>query len=216
MGTKDLSKENLYESVKAIIESEEQHIHFDQHKLFTLFGIAFQYLLFLSTKKPGHYIIRLEDSILAEKLARKAKDDTTRKFITRLLLPRRLKYGQSTFFLDFFHPGSWHQTNNLGKDKIKAALIVKNTTNTPFQDKHIPFETSEEETTPEIENISFPEDWYYTSLRETITQTLVIAYEKEFPNSHPMRFSFIKKEKEKVADGVKISQEIDIDAIKDH
>ena len=84
-GKKDLDKSTLYEAVKTLVEHPAKHIHLDQQKLFTLFSIAFQYILFRSTKHPGHYIIRIEDPSLAEKLARKAKDETTRKFIGRLI-----------------------------------------------------------------------------------------------------------------------------------
>ena len=93
--SKDLSKEDLYESVKTLVETEEEHIHLDQQKLFTLFSVAFQYLLFKSTKEPGAYILRIEDSALAEKLAKKSKDPSTRRFVQSLLLPRKLKYQKS-------------------------------------------------------------------------------------------------------------------------
>ena len=86
---RDLNKNDLYESVKALVECESSHIHLHQHKLFTLFSVAFQYLLYMSTKKPGAYIIRIEDSQLAEKIARKAKDLSSRKFLQTLLLPRK-------------------------------------------------------------------------------------------------------------------------------
>ena len=69
----DISKQDLYEAVKTLVECDEPHIHLHQHKLFTLFSIAFQYMLFRSTKKPGCYIIRVEDSILADKLAKNQK-----------------------------------------------------------------------------------------------------------------------------------------------
>ena len=71
---KDLDKTTMYEAVKSLLEEEAPHLHLDQQKLFTLFSIAFQYILFRSTKYPGHYIIRIEDSFLADKLARKAKE----------------------------------------------------------------------------------------------------------------------------------------------
>lgn len=75
---KDLDKSTLYEAVKTLVESGSKHIHLDQQKLFTLFSVAFQYILFRSTKHPGHYIIRIEDSMLAEKACSEGKrrDDT--------------------------------------------------------------------------------------------------------------------------------------------
>ena len=126
-GKKDLDKSTLYEAVKTLVETPARHIHLDQQKLFTLFSIAFQYILFRSTKHPGHYIIRIEDSLLAEKLAKKAKDETTRKFMMRLLVPRRLAYGNSTFHLDYFPLATWGTTKDLPKEKIQGAIVVKNT-----------------------------------------------------------------------------------------
>jgi len=72
----DLPKKLLYDSVKTLLDQQEKnsHIQLDQQKLFTLYSIAFQYLLFTSTKKPGSYIIRIEDSSLAERLAKKSKE----------------------------------------------------------------------------------------------------------------------------------------------
>ncbi len=121
---KDLSKEVLYEGVKRLVDSEDSHIHLPQQKLYTLFSLGFQYLLYMSTKNPGHYIIRVEDSYLLEKLQHKAKDEISRKFITRLALPRKLKYQNSTFHLDFFNFSPWNNTNDIPKVRIKAALIV--------------------------------------------------------------------------------------------
>ena len=67
-------------SVKAVVELEKPHIHLTQQKLYTLFSIGFNYFLFESGRNPGHYIIRVEDSYLLEKLIRKSKDDTSRNF----------------------------------------------------------------------------------------------------------------------------------------
>ena len=102
MTSGDISKQDLYEGVKTLIEAESNHIHLTQQKLFTLFSIGFQYLLFQSTKKPGAYIVRVEDGILADKLAKKSKDPSSRKFMQSLLIPRKLKYEKSVFYLDYF------------------------------------------------------------------------------------------------------------------
>lgn len=43
----DLDKKHLYESVKQLVETEEHpHIHLAQQKLYTLYSIAFQYMLY--------------------------------------------------------------------------------------------------------------------------------------------------------------------------
>ena len=83
MSKNDLPKETLYEGVKTLIESEAPHIHLSQQKLYTLFSVGFNYLLFRSTKEAGHYIIRVEDSYLLEKLQKKSKDTTTRSFSSK-------------------------------------------------------------------------------------------------------------------------------------
>ncbi|MCR9203633.1 MAG: hypothetical protein NXH75_03585, partial [Halobacteriovoraceae bacterium] len=181
MRGKDLSKEDLYTSVKALVETEDKHIHLDQQKLFTLYSIAFQYLLFLSTKSPGAYIIRIEDSALAEKLARKSKDSSTRRFMQSLMLPRKLKYQKSTFFLDFFHVGSWALTADIPKEKIKGAVIVKNTSNKPMTEIEI------DEDTEEVDPMAgLPPDYYLTSLTEFIPKTITIAYEWENESGLPL------------------------------
>jgi len=116
MNKQDLTKKVLYDAVKTLVETSDQHIHLNQHKLFTLFSIAFQYILFISTKKPGHYIIRIEDAMLTDKLVRKSKDTTTRKFLQSLILPRKLRYGKSMFHLDFFNMNSWSKTMELPRE----------------------------------------------------------------------------------------------------
>lgn len=203
----DISKQDLYQAVKALIETPAQHVHMDQHKLYTLFSIAFQYLLFTSTKTPGAYIIRVEDSLLADKLARKSKDPSTRKFLQSLMLPRKFTYGRSTFYLDFFHVSSWNLTKDIAPAKIKAALVVKNPSEKLME------EIPEDDEVNTAELSLFPEGYWYTSLQEVAPKTLVIAFEKEFENTTPMRFDFIKKERERSLAGVRLSQEITFDDI---
>lgn len=200
----NLSKNDLYESVKTLVETEEDHIHLCQQKLFTLFSISFQYLLFRATKVPGAYIIRIEDSHLAEKLLRKSKDPSTRKFLQTLLVPRKLKYGKSTFFLDFFHIGTWSLVNDIPKDKIQGALVVKNSTSKPMDEVD-----PDEEIDQAI--AALPENYYYTSLQDFSPKSIIIAYNEEFDGTKKVEFPFIQKEKEKLAQGVTISKEVDLD-----
>lgn len=214
--SKDLSKEDLYNSVKTLVETDnsedEKHLLLDQQKLFTLFSIAFQYLLFKSTKEPGAYILRIEDSALAEKLAKKSKDPSTRRFLQSLILPRKFKYQRSTFFLDFFHIGSWSLTADIPRDKIKAAIVVKNTSDRPMTE----IEMNEEE----AENdpmAALPKDYFLTSLTEFVPKTITIAYEWEEGNHLPLKrvqFPFIRKEKERVA-GLTLSRDIDLEKIEE-
>ncbi len=210
--SKDLSKEDLYESVKTLVEAEDKHLLLDQQKLFTLFSIAFQYLLFKSTKEPGAYILRIEDSALAEKLAKKSKDPSTRRFLQSLLLPRKFKYQKSTFFLDFFHIGSWSLTADIPRDKIKGAIVVKNTSDRPMTE----IEMDEEE----VENdpmAALPKDYFLTSLTEFVPKTITIAYEWVEGEHLPLKsvqFPFIKKEKDRVA-GLTLSRDIDLEKIEE-
>ena len=201
----DLSKKDLYESVKSLIERKNQeHLHFDQQKLFTLFSIAFQYYLFKSTKTPGAYIIRVEDSIFAEKLARKAKDPSSRKFMQSLLIPRKLKFQKSVFYLDFFHIGSWNFTSELNSEKIKGALVIKNTSTRPMDETVL---AEEEDENP----ISLPENYYYNMLKEVSPESIVIAFEKEFEGVDTFQFPFIKKEIDRSFKGVRIGKDVDVE-----
>jgi hypothetical protein len=206
-GKNDLEKVNLYEAVKTLVEHPAQHIHLDQQKLFTLFSIAFQYILFCSTKQPGHYIIRIEDSLLAEKLARKAKDETTRKFLQRLIVPRRLSYGNSTFHLDYFQLSTWGMTKDLPKEKIRAAIIVKNTSHNPLIDESDFRHVTLDEQAVQL----FGKHYYLTSLKEIVPKTITIAFDEEFPDLETVQFGFIEERSERLVDGVKISQDINFE-----
>ena len=203
--SKDISKQDLYEGVKTLIESDIVHIHLPQQKLFTLFSIGFQFLLFQSTKNPGAYIIRVEDGHLAEKLAKKAKDPSTRKFMQSLLIPRKLKYEKSVFYLDYFHFGSWNLTNDIPKEKIQGAIIVKNTSNKPM------FEVDPEESVDTSAHESIIGGQYRQVLLENSPRTITIAFEEQYPDSTTINFPFIKKEKERTVSGVTISEELEWD-----
>ena len=211
----DLSKDHLYESVKQIIDIETKskiHLHLNQHKLYTLFSIAFNYILFNSTKNPGTYIIRVDGPILAEKLAKKAKDHASRKFMESLLMPKKLIYKGSTFYLDFFQIGSWNRTKDLNKEKIKGALIVKNTAKKPLEGKSdtTEVEVEDEATTPIPDDSinDLPKDFYISSLTEFVPKVLLVAYEEEFEDFEKVSFPFIKKEKEPLLKGVTIASDV--------
>jgi len=169
--------------------------------------VAFQYILYRSTKHPGHYIIRIEDSLLAEKLARKAKDETTRKFISRMIIPRRLNYQNSTFHLDYFPITTWAMTKDLPKEKIQGAIIVKNTSQNPLIDETDFRNLSQ---TPETTEI-FGKDFYLTSLMEFCPKTITIAFNEKFEQLEAIRFPFIEDKTERILDGVKISEDIQFD-----
>lgn len=206
-GKKDLDKSTLYEAVKTLVEIPHQHIHLNQQKLFTLFSIAFQYILFRSTKHPGHYIIRIEDSHLAEKLARKSKDETTRKFMTRLLIPRRLAYGNSTFHLDYFPLTTWGMTKDLPKEKIKGAIIVKNTSHNPLIEESDFRNVTQDEQTTDL----FGKNYYLQSLMDIVPRTITIAFGEEYDGLKPLNFDFIDNNSDKPVDGVIISDDIQFD-----
>ncbi len=203
-GKKDLDKSTLYEAVKTLVEHPAKHIHLDQQKLFTLFSIAFQYILFRSTKHPGHYIIRIEDPSLAEKLARKAKDETTRKFISRLIVPRRLTYGNSTFHLDYFPLQTWGMTKDIPKEKIQGAIICKNTSHNPLIDETDFRHVNEDEQAINL----FGKHYYLNTLMEIAPRTITIAFNEEFEGTETIEFAFIEESSERMIDGVRISEDI--------
>jgi hypothetical protein len=204
---KDLDKSTLYEAVKALVEHPSKHIHLNQQKLFTLFSVAFQFILFRSTKHPGHYIIRIEDASLAEKLAKKAKDDTTRRFISKLLIPRRLTYGNSTFHLDYFPLASWGTTKDLPKERIQGAIIVKNTSHNPLIDEADFRHMSSDEQAVAL----FGEHYYLSSLMEIAPKTITIAFNENYNGLETVNFDFIEDKLERMVDGVKISEDIQFD-----
>ncbi len=203
---KDLDKSTLYEAVKTLVESTACHIHLDQQKLFTLFSIAFQYILFRSTKHPGHYIIRIEDPMLAEKLARKAKDETTRKFLNRLMIPRRLVYGNSTFHLDYFPLATWGTTKDLPKEKIQGAIIVKNTSHNPLIEESDFRHITEDEQAAQL----FGKTYYLNSLMDIAPKTIMIAFDEVFEGLEKIQFDFIE-DKSTLIDGVRISDDVSLD-----
>ena len=216
----DLTKQILYESVKTLLGIEEAHILLPQKKLFTLFSVAFQYFLFCSTKKHGAYILRIEDGLLCGKLARKAKDSSTRNFLQSLLLPRKFNYGKSTFVLDFFTTGSWNLVAEIPRHKIQGALIVKNTTARPMRElaqeegqKEGQKEGEEQQASvppaPEV-----PSDYYLTSLMEFVPKSITIDCDCPVKGLVPVKFPFIKEEQESVQ-GLTLSREIDLDALED-
>jgi hypothetical protein len=201
---KDLDKSTLYEAVKALVEHPSKHIHLNQQKLFTLFSVAFQFILFRSTKHPGHYIIRIEDASLAEKLAKKAKDDTTRRFISKLLIPRRLTYGNSTFHLDYFPLATWGTTKDLPREKIQGAIIVKNTSHNPLID-----EADFRHLNSDDQAISlFGEHYYLNSLMDIAPKTITIAFNEIYEGLETISFDFIEDKMERLVDGVQISDDV--------
>jgi len=209
MSKRDLPKEIMYEGVKTLLEAKINHIHLPQQKLYTLYSLAFNYFLYLSEKDPGHYIIRIEDSYLIEKLIRKAKDDTSRKFLQKMSLPRKHKYGRSTFHIDYFNFSTWSNTKDIPKDKIKGALIVKNANKSPLSHDFV----EDEEIHESIKNL--PENYFYTSLQEFVPKTIIIGFEEEFEQAKQVKFSFIKEEEsDNTVDGVNISPDIDMNDIK--
>ena len=204
-----LDKQLLYESVKTLVETDHNHIHLNQHKLYTLFSIAFQYFLFYSTKNPGAYIIRIEDTILADKIVRKAKDPSTRKFIEALLIPRRLKYQKSTFYLDFFHLGTWGFTNEIPKERLKGALVVKSTTAKPMC--MLGCTEDDEPVDPIFKNL--PPNYFLTSIQSLVPKMIVIGHECEFENTQKVEFPFIVKDQDRNIPGVKLANSIDLNLI---
>ena len=187
MRSTDLTKQSLYEGVKTLIFAHEKspHLQLTQPKLFTIYSLSFQYLLYTASKIPGAYILRIEDGILAEKLARKAKDLSTRNFTQNLLLPRKLKFQQSMLYLDFFNIGTWANTNDIPPGKIQLALVIKNTTSVPFRQDFTP---------EDLAAVELPKDYYYSHLQKFCPKTVLIAHENMFADVEPIQFSWIKSQ----------------------
>lgn len=206
MSQRNLAKEVMYEGVKTLLEAEAAHIHLPQQKLYTLYSLAFNYFLYKSGNTPGHYIIRIEDSYLLEKLIRKAKDDASRKFLQKMALPRKLKYGSSVFHIDFFNFSTWANTNEIPKEKLKGALIVKNASKSPIGHDF----TEDEEIQETLK--SLPPNYYAESLMSNVPNTITIAYDEEFEGTVKIKFPFIKDEDQnKVTKGVSIAADVKID-----
>jgi hypothetical protein len=121
-----------------------------------------------------------------------------------LLIPRKLKYEKSFFYLDYFHYGSWNMTNEIPHEKIQGALIVKNTSNRPMTEIHADLEEGE------VVH-QFPPNHFQTSLMNFVPKTITIAFEETFEGTTPHLFPFIKKEKERTASGVTISEDLEWD-----
>ncbi len=203
----DLSKEDLIQSIQTLLDMQDvPHIHLGQHKLFTLSSISIQFLLRLSIINPGSYIIRIEDGILYDKLVKRSKDLSTRNFLQSLLLPRKLKFRDSLFFLDFFHVSTWQRTNEIPKEKIKGALIIKNSTVRPMAESHFIDKKIEEE------NI-LPKNFYYSSLQELSPKTIIVSFGETFENCKTVEFPFIKKNEDKIS-GVTFSKDLNLEMIK--
>jgi hypothetical protein len=204
----DISKQDLYESVKTLIETDTKHIQLDQHKLFTLVSIGFQYLLFQSTKKPGAYIIRIENAKLADKLARKCKDPSTRKFIQQLLIPRKIKFEKSMFYLDFFNINSWNMTAEIPREKIQGALVIKDTADKPM-DPVLEANLEDDEHASMLAGL--PEDYYLSSLTEFVPKTITVAYENVIEGLESVKFPFIKKDESRTISGVTLGTDVNWD-----
>jgi len=183
---KDLTKEQLYEGVKSLVECASPHIILNQPKLFSLFSLGFQYLLFAALKNPGHYIIRIEDAALADKLLKKAKDEMTRKVFSKLMLPRRFKYENSILYLDFFSVGTWNITKDIPAHKLKGALIVKNTSEKAMDDMMTLSDAGPD--------LSLPANFYLTSILDICPKTIFIAYKFKNDQLTPVQFPFLAQE----------------------
>lgn len=212
----ELSKEHLYEGVKLLVESNSSKIHLTQPKLYTLMSLGFQYILYLSTKNPGSYLIRLEESLLADKLMKKAKDQSTRKFLSKLMTTRKLNFGQSSLYLDYFHPQSWQMTQTVPNQKWKAALVVKGTSPKTFLDIGTEDSSSEldgegsDKSQSNLNSINpFDENVYLAPLCELPIKVLWIAFEHNTPPQFDqIKFPFIPDKEEALPGGLTLTQEI--------
>ena len=127
----------------------------------------------------------------------------------QLLIPRRLNYQKSSFYLDFFQVTSWNMTSDIPRERIKAALVVKNTSDRPMSDID-PLAIGE--TTDGSRNLAdLPRDYYFTSLQSFVPKSIIIAFQAQFEATHEINFAFIKKSNDRLAPGLKISDELDLE-----
>ena len=71
-------------------------------------------------------------------------------------------------------------------------------------------EIHQEETEGEMIH-QFPPNHFQTSLMNFVPKTITIAFEETFEGTTPLVFPFIKKEKERTASGVTLSDELEWD-----
>jgi hypothetical protein len=121
----DLSKEHLYEGVKLLVESQADKIHLNQPKLYTLMSLGFQYLLYLSTKNPGAYLIRLEESMLADKLNEKIKRSFNSKIFSKTINDKKIKLWLLFILSRLFSPSKLASYPNCSKCKMESCTCSK-------------------------------------------------------------------------------------------
>ena len=72
-----------------------------------------------------------------------------------------------------------------------------------------------EESEKALENSSvvndLPKDFYISSLTDFVPKVILVAYEEEYESFEKVSFSFIKKGKERLAKGVTISSDINLE-----
>ena len=99
--------------------------------------------------------------------------------------------------------GSWNMTSEIPRDRIQAALVIKNTSSRPMQEME----------TQEIDETSFPDTiangQYLKTLMEMSPRTITIAFEESFEGTTQISFPFIKKERERTVAGVTIHDDME-------
>ena len=94
-------------------------------------------------------------------------------------------------------------TQEIPKDKIQAALIVKNTSTRPMMEIEV----------EEVDETSFPDTikngQFLKTLMESAPRTITIAFEENFEGTTKLTFPFIKKEKERTVSGVTIHDDME-------
>lgn len=127
--------------------------------------------------------------------------------MNRLMVPRRLTYGNSTFHLDYFPLATWGVTKDLPKEKIQGAIIVKNTSHNPLID-----ETDFRHIAEDEQGIAlFGKNYFLTTLMDIAPTTITIAFNEEFEGLDCIQFDFIEEKSERYVDGVMISGDIQIE-----
>ena len=102
---------------------------------------------------------------------------------------------------------------DIPKDKIKAALIIKNASKKPIG---FNFDDSEEDEQLKAIINNLPKNYYLESLKEIVPKTITIAFDEEIDGVTKIEFPFIKEEpREKLARGVSIASDVNFDDLED-
>ena len=99
-------------------------------------------------------------------------------------------------------------TNEIPKDKLKCAIVVKNTSSRPMTEVDL----MEDEEVDPLKELNLPSNYYMTSLIENVPSTIGIALDDKVAQMKDVEFEFIPKEEERVK-GVTLAKGLNLDFV---